>query len=153
MVLKKPISNSLGRDVRLSNPPHPPRHLSPSGHIKVSRIMWYNRYATVVVFWVSWLLDACCWRRLWWGGELTRIGDCYLVWRGPPAGWLSDVGLVADVVCCLPVAGGEDDEDRVRGTLYCSALAFTMQHRRGHFQTSIEIRIVANELPTFKNRI
>jgi len=39
MVLKKPISNSLGCDVRLSSPPHPLRRISPGGHIKVSRIM------------------------------------------------------------------------------------------------------------------
>ena len=54
-------------------PPHSPRRLSPGGHIKIFRITWYNRYATVVVFWVSWWLHACCWRPLWWEGGLPPL--------------------------------------------------------------------------------
>ena len=40
-------------------------------------------------------------------------------------------------MCHLPVAGGEDDVDR-------------LQHRRGHFRTSNKIRIGTNELRIFK---
>jgi len=66
------------------------------------------------------LLDACCWRQLWWGG-LTPVGDCHLVRRGPPAGCLSDAGLAAAVARGLPVASGEDDVDRLRVTAYRSS--------------------------------
>ena len=85
----KPISNRLGRDARPSRSTPPtaaplarwPHQSNPHNVI----------YATVVVFWVNWLLDACCWRRLWWGGGMTPVGDCCFVWHGPSAGWASDV--------------------------------------------------------------